>query len=156
MRFQQYGELRGKALALICACLLWLMAACSGNPEQLVNNPTQPIHVQGTPTSDSSYYGQGVTIQLPRQLSTPGATATPGQGNPNPPSGQRGVPSAFPHYFSFGAMNPPGSASQLDDMRSRNGAAFSFRYQYLTGGVNTGRGWESWQQPSGQFATSLR
>jgi hypothetical protein len=39
-------------------------------------------------------------------------------------------------------------------MRSRNGAAFSFRYQYLTGGVNTSNGWEHWQQPSGQFATS--
>jgi hypothetical protein len=38
-------------------------------------------------------------------------------------------------------------------MRTRNGSAFTFRYQYLTGGVNTGRGWETWQQPTGQFAT---
>jgi hypothetical protein len=50
-------------------------------------------------------------------------------------------------------MNPPGQASVLDDMRSRNGAAFAFRYQYLTRGVNTGRGWETWQSPKGQFAT---
>lgn len=157
MWFQQYGEHRGKALALIYACLLLLMTACSGNPGQLVNSSTQPTqHVQGTPTSDSSYYDRGVAIQVPRQLSTPaahrGTTVTPGQGHV--PQGQGGIPSAFPHYFSFGAMNPPGSASQLDDMRSRNGAAFSFRYQYLTGGVNTGKGWEQWQQPSGQFATS--
>ena len=104
--------------------------------------------MQGSPQSNpiSGSY-QGVTIQVPRQdatSGTPGAHPT-GVATPPPgpvPQGQGSVPPAFPHYFSFGAMNPPGSASQLDDMRSRNGAAFSFRYQYLTGGVNTGNGWE--------------
>ncbi len=63
------------------------------------------------------------------------------------------LPAAFPRYFSFGVMSPPATASSLDEMRSTNGAAFTFRYQYLTGGVNTNRGWETWQSPRGQFAT---
>src|SRR5258706_5963814 len=167
MRFRLYGENRAKAVGLMCVCMIWLVTACSSNPGQLVNSTAQQTHIQGSPQSDpTSGSYQGVTIQVPRQDSTsgtPGAhptgVATPSQGNSNPPpgpvpQGQGSVPPAFPHYFSFGAMNPPGSASQLDDMRSRNVAAFSFRYQYLTGGVNTGNGWEQWQQPSGQFATS--
>src|SRR5260370_38886898 len=99
MRFQQYGENKGKALVLICTCMIWLVSACSGNPGQLVNSTARQTHVQGTPTSDSGS-GQGVTIQLPRQYSTPGAkpgaTATP-TNNQNPPpgplpQGQGGIP----------------------------------------------------------------
>ncbi len=66
----------------------------------------------------------------------------------------RSIPSAFPSYLSFGVMSGPGSTNTLDNMRATNGAAFAFRYQYLTGGVNTGHGWEKWNQPDGQFATS--
>lgn len=51
-------------------------------------------------------------------------------------------------------MSPPGTAYLLDEQRSTNGTAYAFRYQYLTGGVNTGKGWETWQAPRGQFATS--
>lgn len=98
-------------------------------------------------------------ILSPTQVPTPGTQGT--QGPPNPgtppgpvPPGAGAVPAAFPHYFSFGVMSPSGTASALDDMRRRNGAAFTFRYQYLTGGVNTGHGWETWQQPTGQFATA--
>ena len=56
-------------------------------------------------------------------------------------------------YFSFGVVNAPGDATLLDAMRSQNGTFFAFRYQYLAGGVNTGSGWETWNTPSGQFAT---
>ncbi|HEX8036749.1 MAG TPA: hypothetical protein VF510_23020 [Ktedonobacterales bacterium] len=63
------------------------------------------------------------------------------------------VPPAIPSHFSFGLMNSPGDVSLMNDMRSRNGAAWDFRYQYLAGGVNTGHGWETWNQPSGAFAT---
>jgi len=59
----------------------------------------------------------------------------------------------LPRYFSFGISNSPGAVSALDDQRSQNGTAFAFRYQYLTGGVNTSQGWETWNQPAGQFAT---
>lgn len=63
------------------------------------------------------------------------------------------LPTAFPKYFSFGVMNSPTDINTLDQMRTQNGTAFSFRYQYLAGGVNTGHGWETWNQPAGQFAT---
>ncbi len=69
------------------------------------------------------------------------------------PSGAGTIPAAFPHYFSFGVMSSPGGAGDLDSMRSSNGATFAFRYQYLSGGTNTGHGWETWNQPAGQFAT---
>ncbi|HZU66478.1 MAG TPA: hypothetical protein VFA09_04300 [Ktedonobacteraceae bacterium] len=167
MRFRQCEDNKVRAFAVISICLLLFVTACSSNVGQPGNSNEMQVSGQSSPTSGSY---SGVTIQVPRQNSgapgahptggtTPGATPTQGQGNPDPPpgpvpQGQGIVPAAFPHYFSFGVMNPPGSASQLDDMRSRNGAAFSFRYQYLTGGVNTGRGWEQWQQPQGQFATS--
>jgi hypothetical protein len=59
----------------------------------------------------------------------------------------------LPRYFSFGISNSPGAVSMLDDQHSQNGTAFAFRYQYLTGGVNTGQGWQTWNQPAGQFAT---
>ncbi len=62
--------------------------------------------------------------------------------------------SSFPHYLSFGAMSGPGGTAALDDMRAKNGTSYAFRYQYLTGGVNTGRGWEAWNSPAGQFVTS--
>jgi hypothetical protein len=38
-------------------------------------------------------------------------------------------------------------------MRSQNGAAFDYRYQYLSAGVNTGHGWETWNAPTGAFAS---
>src|SRR5262249_36301924 len=68
------------------------------------------------------------------------------------PSGSGTLPAGFPRFFSFGVTNAPGEADTLDAMRSQNGTAFSFRYQYLSGGVNTGKGWETWNQPAGQFA----
>lgn len=49
-------------------------------------------------------------------------------------------------------MSAPGAAAALDAQRSQNGTAYAFRYQYLAGGVNTKSGWETWNQPAGQFA----
>ena len=34
-----------------------------------------------------------------------------------------------------------------------SGVPWRYRYQYLAGGVNTGGGWETWNSPSGAFAT---
>jgi hypothetical protein len=66
---------------------------------------------------------------------------------------QAAVPAGLPTHFSIGLMSAPGTTSAMDDMRSRNGAKWDFRYQYLSAGVNTGHGWATWNTPAGQFAT---
>jgi hypothetical protein len=154
MRFRRAGEHRRKAFALVCAALMWLVSACQGNAGQLVNSADEQASSRG----NGSFETPG-SLQVVRQFSTPvkpGATVTQGTSTPPGPipHGLGSIPAAFPRYLSFGVMSPPATASALDDMRTNNGAAFTFRYQYLTGGVNTGRGWETWQQPAGQFADS--
>jgi hypothetical protein len=67
--------------------------------------------------------------------------------------GSDSMPAGLPSHFSFGLMDAPGGASALDSMRQRNGTAWDYRYQYLAGGVNTGAGWSTWNQPAGAFAT---
>lgn len=71
----------------------------------------------------------------------------------NGPSATIQLPPGIPNHFSFGVMNSPGDAALLDSMRDHNGTTWDFRYQYLAGGVNTGKGWETWRSPAGQFAT---
>ncbi|MGH2517762.1 MAG: hypothetical protein ACRDHP_19110, partial [Ktedonobacterales bacterium] len=66
----------------------------------------------------------------------------------------RELPPGIPNYFAFGVKNAPNDVALLDDMRARNGTAWDYRYQYLNGGVNTGKGWETWNSPTGAFATS--
>ncbi|MGZ3581969.1 MAG: hypothetical protein ACXWP6_04415 [Ktedonobacterales bacterium] len=61
------------------------------------------------------------------------------------------IPSGMPGHFSFGIMDAPGGQKYLNGMRSNNGAAWDFRYQYLAGGAGTG--WSTWNTPAGQFAT---
>src|SRR5260221_5725976 len=67
--------------------------------------------------------------------------------------GSASRPAGWPSHFSFGLMDPRAGASFLDGMRQRNGTAWDYRYQYLAGGVNTGAGWSTWNQPTGSFAT---
>jgi hypothetical protein len=149
MRMRRTGERPRKALTFICISLIWFVSACQGDTGQQVNSTNQQESAQG-----SGNRGTAISIQVARQNSTPNqGTYNPGTPPGPVPHGTGSIPAAFPHYFSFGVMGPPATASALDDMRTRNGAAFTFRYQYLTGGVNTGRGWETWQHPTGQFAT---
>lgn len=149
MRMQRTGERPGKALTFICVSLIWFVTACQGDAGQLVHNTKHQESLQ-----NSGNGGTAVSIQVARQISTPTqAPYNPGTPPGPVPHGTGSIPAAFPRYFSFGVMSPPATASALDDMRTRNGAAYTFRYQYLTGGVNTGRGWETWQHPTGQFAT---
>src|SRR3989442_2046178 len=54
----------------------------------------------------------------------------------------------LPSGFSFGLANQPGEISWM----TASGIPWGYRYQYLSGGVNTGTGWETWKSPSGQFA----
>ena len=63
------------------------------------------------------------------------------------------VPPGLPAHFSFGIMDSPGGTGYLNSMRSQNGTAWDYRYQYLSAGVNTGSGWSTWNQPAGTFAT---
>src|SRR5256885_16670011 len=50
--------------------------------------------------------------------------------------------------FGFGLANQP---SEIGWMTS-SGVPWGYRYQYLSGGVNTGTRWETWNRPPGQFA----
>lgn len=68
--------------------------------------------------------------------------------------GRAPIPAGMPAHFAFGLMNAPGDVALMNDMRTHNGTAWDFRYQYLAGGVNTRHGWETWDSPSGHFATT--
>jgi hypothetical protein len=57
------------------------------------------------------------------------------------------LPARWPHTLQLGTADEPGGAAAL-----RRVAPFGFRYQYLAGGVNTGRGWSTWN-PHGSFVT---
>ncbi|GAC1566653.1 MAG: hypothetical protein NVS3B14_10230 [Ktedonobacteraceae bacterium] len=141
MRTQRGGKPQEKVLACIFVALLLLVAACQQTPLQQSNNAKQ----------QNSAQARG---NRPANSSPIALLVSPHHAPAGPLTGRYGqAPASFPRYFSFGVMSPPATASTLDAMRATNGAAFSFRYQYLTGGVNTGRGWETWQQQPGQFAT---
>lgn len=76
------------------------------------------------------------------------APATAGGMTPSPVRSQLTRLSIGPS-FAFGVSNGGGSAAQL---RSSN-LPWSYRYQYLAGGVNTGEGWATWN-PDGSFVTN--
>jgi len=56
------------------------------------------------------------------------------------------VPGGWPSQFEIGAADSPGGAAAL-----RATAPMLFRYQYLAGGANTGKGWSTWNT-NGDFA----
>ncbi len=60
----------------------------------------------------------------------------------------RVAPPVLTSGFGLGLANQP---SDIGWMTS-SGVPWGYRYQYLSGGVNTGTGWETWNTPSGQFA----
>src|SRR5438309_11937629 len=49
----------------------------------------------------------------------------------------------------FGVANDPGNLGWM----TASGVPWRYRYQYLSGGVNTGTGWETWNSPAGAFAS---
>ncbi len=60
------------------------------------------------------------------------------------------LPAGLPTHVGVGLADAPGGAAALKAC-----APFSYRYQYLAGGVNTGSGWQTWQEttvPAGEFA----
>ena len=58
------------------------------------------------------------------------------------------VPAKWPHpTLQLGTFDSPGGAAAM-----KATAPFGFRYQYLSGGVNTGNGWATWNS-DGHFVT---
>jgi hypothetical protein len=57
------------------------------------------------------------------------------------------LPVGWPHHVVLGVADPPGDAHVLAQH-----ARVDARYQYLSGGVNTGHGWATWD-PDGTFAS---
>jgi hypothetical protein len=57
------------------------------------------------------------------------------------------LPVGWPQHLLLGVADPPGDALALAQR-----AHVDARYQYLSGGVNTGQGWASWD-PEGTFAS---
>jgi hypothetical protein len=117
-------------------------AATAGRQSHQGQNP-----VNGLANLDP---GNGPTNGGTSPTSSPGTTQpaktpTPGPTYPPVPPGA--------HHFAFGVDNQPGSVQYLNNMRTQNGAAFDYRYQYLSAGVNTGHGWETWDSPAGSFAS---
>lgn len=63
----------------------------------------------------------------------------------SPPEAPPPLPPRWPAAsLQLGLADGPGGAAKL-----RATAPFGFRYQYLTGGVNTGRGWATWNADGG-------
>jgi len=75
-----------------------------------------------------------------------GDSATPA-GTPKPLPPLSAIPAGLPEDLGLGLMNGP---QQLDWMTS-SGIRWDYRYQYLTGGVNTDGGWATWGTPGGSF-----
>ena len=57
------------------------------------------------------------------------------------------LPLGWPHHLLLGVTDSPGDAAHLARQ-----AHVDARYQYLSGGVNTGHGWATWN-PNGTFAS---
>ena len=72
----------------------------------------------------------------------PPATPALAQSAPLPP-----LPARWPTGLQLGMADSPGGAGAM-----RATTSYGFRYQYLSGGANTGNGWANWNQ-NGAFAT---
>ena len=54
----------------------------------------------------------------------------------------------LPAGLNFGLSSNPVDLGWM----TSSGVPWRYRYAYLSGGVNTGRGWETWDSPPGQYA----
>jgi len=59
------------------------------------------------------------------------------------------IPSGLPSHFGIGLSAEPDSTG-IDGWLPSSGIPWDYAYTYLSGGVNTGSGWETWNT-SGQF-----
>ncbi len=60
---------------------------------------------------------------------------------------QAPVPAGWPTGLPIGMIDDPNDAAALVQA-----APFAMRYNYLSGGANTGSGWSTWNSPSGDYA----
>ncbi|HEX2916568.1 MAG TPA: hypothetical protein VH186_37760 [Chloroflexia bacterium] len=58
------------------------------------------------------------------------------------------LPKGLKNTFMLGLANGPASVNWMLE----SGVKWDARYQYLSGGVNTGGGWATWNSPSGMFS----
>lgn len=77
----------------------------------------------------------------------PAQAPPPGGGPPPPPPPPGGTPSGLPTTFGLGLGNGPGGTTWMKN----SGAAWAYRYQYLSGNV-AGSNWSQWNSPAGEFA----
>jgi hypothetical protein len=63
------------------------------------------------------------------------------------PAALAALPARWPSTLQLGMADSPGGAAAMKAM-----APLGFRYQYLSGGANTGGGWATWN-PNGDFVT---
>lgn len=135
--------------ALIVATLFAALVSCNGGTTEANANggtfsaSSGTANAAGTPGAKGSGGGAGNGGVTTVHGSTPGPVS--------PPSA---VVAGFPGYFSFGVSNGAGGAPYLVSMRTTNGTAWDFRYEYLSGGVGTSGGWDSWATPPGQYITN--
>lgn len=52
----------------------------------------------------------------------------------------------LPKYLAFGFRNGPGQVNLIKSLK------VNYRYQYLSGGVNTSSNWKTWNTPTADFA----
>ena len=57
------------------------------------------------------------------------------------------LPPGLPPHLGIGLANQPSQLTWMTD----SGVPWDYRYQYLTGGVNTDEGWTTWDDPPGSF-----
>jgi len=65
------------------------------------------------------------------------------------PRGGGQLLNALPSGFNFGLVNLPSDLTWM----TTSGVPWTYRYTYLSGGVNTTHGWETWDAPPGQYAS---
>ncbi|HUS15009.1 MAG TPA: S-layer homology domain-containing protein [Chloroflexia bacterium] len=84
---------------------------------------------------------------------TPTAARRTPAPEPNPPAVPASplgpLPAGLPSTFWLGVSSSPTDLAWM----TGSGVPWSARYQYLSGGVNTGNGWAGWNTPAGQFAS---
>ncbi|HEY7802060.1 MAG TPA: hypothetical protein VIE40_05245 [Dehalococcoidia bacterium] len=108
--------------------------------------PTATVRAKATSTPTPPSKAPPTATSSPRAATaTATAPAVGGGGTGSLPPLPAGWPS---NTLQLGMADSPGDAASLRQM-----APFGFRYQYLSGGVNTGSGWATWNS-SGSFATN--
>ena len=124
------------------------LALTSGMTEARHRSKTAPGPIA---TATRSAGVVSVTTAIPpttKATATPTALATaPRPANVNIAS-LPALPAGWPTTLQLGMADSPGGAAAM-----KTTANFGFRYQYLSGGANTGTGWATWNA-NGAFATN--